>query len=51
LETRQPWLRGYRLGLRSDNGASPCAKRFGEYLSQHGIQGQYTGYDAPADHG
>jgi len=35
--------------LRSDNGAQPCSKRFVEYLGQHGIQGQYTGYDAPDD--
>ena len=38
-----------RLLLRSDNGAQPCSKAFVEYLAQTGIQGQYTGYNAPDD--
>lgn len=37
------------LVLRSDNGAQPCSKRFGEYLGTVGIRGQYTGYNAPDD--
>ena len=37
------------LVLRSDNGAQPCSKKFVEYLGKVGIQGQYTGYDAPDD--
>ena len=37
------------LVLRSDNGAQPCSKRFVEFLGQRGIQGQYTGYNAPDD--
>lgn len=37
------------LRLRSDNGPQPCSKRFAEFLSAHGIEGQYTGYNAPDD--
>lgn len=37
------------LVLRSDNGSQPCSKKFVEFLAAHGIQGQYTGYDAPDD--
>lgn len=37
------------LTLRSDNGAQPCSKEFVERLSQYGLRGQYTGYDAPDD--
>ena len=37
------------LTLRSDNGAQPCSKKFVEFLGQHGVKGQYTGYDAPDD--
>jgi len=37
------------LVLRSDNGSQPCSKRFVEFLGAHGIQGQYTGYNAPDD--
>jgi len=37
------------LTLRSDNGPQPCSKRFAEFLSAHGIKGQYTGYNAPDD--
>ena len=37
------------LVLRSDNGSQPCSKKFVEFLGAHGIQGQYTGYDAPDD--
>ena len=37
------------LVLRSDNGAQPCSKRFVEYLGSAGVQGQYTGYNAPDD--
>jgi len=38
-----------KLTLRSDNGSQPCSKRFGEYLGKTGVQGQYTGYNAPDD--
>ncbi len=37
------------LVLRSDNGSQPCSKKFVEFLAQTGIQGQYTGYNAPDD--
>jgi len=37
------------LILRSDNGSQPCSKKFVAFLSAHGVQGQYTGYDAPDD--
>ena len=37
------------LVLRSDNGAQPCSKAFVEFLGRRGVQGQYTGYDAPDD--
>jgi putative transposase len=37
------------LVLRSHNGSQPCSKRFVEFLAAHGIQAQYTGYDAPDD--
>lgn len=37
------------LTLRSDNGSQPCSKHFIEFLSQHGVKGQYTGYNAPDD--
>jgi putative transposase len=37
------------LVLRSDNGSQLCSKKFVEFLSAHGVQGQYTGYDAPDD--
>jgi len=33
----------------SDNGSQPCSKRFVEYLGKVGVQGQYTGYNAPDD--
>ncbi|MGH9401592.1 MAG: DDE-type integrase/transposase/recombinase [Terriglobia bacterium] len=34
------------LTLRSDNGAQLCSKDFVAYLGQHGVRGQYTGYNA-----
>lgn len=37
------------LILRSDNGSQPCSKRFVEYLASTGVQGEYTGYNAPDD--
>lgn len=37
------------LLLRSDNGAQPCSRRFVQYLASTGVQGQYTGYNAPDD--
>ena len=37
------------LVLRSDNGSQPSSKHFVEFLGQCGIQGQYTGYNAPDD--
>jgi putative transposase len=37
------------LLVRSDNGSQPCSKKFVEFLGQHGVRGQYTGYDAPDD--
>ena len=37
------------LTLRSDNGSQPCSKKFVEYLGKTGVQGQYTGYNAPND--
>jgi putative transposase len=40
---------GGGLTLRSDNGAQPCSKAFGEYLGRVGVHGQYTGYNAPDD--
>jgi len=41
--------RALGLVLRSDNGSQPCSKKFVEFLSAHGVQGQYTGYDVPDD--
>lgn len=38
-----------KLTLRSDNGSQPCSKKFVEYLGKTGVQGQYTGYNAPDD--
>ena len=35
--------------LGSDNGSQACSKKFVEFLPAHGVQGQYTGYDAPDD--
>jgi putative transposase len=37
------------LTLRSDNGSQPCSRKFIEFLRQHGVKGQYTGYNAPDD--
>lgn len=37
------------LVVRSDNGSQPCSRRFVEYLGKVGVQGQYTGYNAPDD--
>lgn len=37
------------LVVRSDNGSQPCSKKFVEYLGKAGVQGQYTGYNAPDD--
>ncbi len=37
------------LTLRSDNGSQPCSRKFVEFLRQHGVKGQYTGYNAPDD--
>jgi putative transposase len=37
------------LILRSDNGAQPCSNAFVKFLSHRGVQGQYTGYNAPDD--
>lgn len=37
------------LVVRSDNGSQPCSKKFVAFLAAHGVQGQYTGYDAPDD--
>jgi len=37
------------LTLRSDNGSQPCSKKFVGYLGKTGVQGQYTGYNAPDD--
>jgi putative transposase len=50
LESRQLSGEACRsLVLRSDNGAQPCSQKFVAFLSQHGIKGEYTGYDAPDD--
>ena len=38
-----------KLTLRSDNGSQPCSRKFVEYLGRTGVQGQYTGYNAPDD--
>ena len=38
-----------KLVLRSDNGSQPCSKHFVEFLGRAGVQGQYTGYNAPDD--
>ncbi len=38
-----------KLTLRSDNGSQPCSKKFVEYMGKTGVQGQYTGYNAPDD--
>jgi len=38
-----------KLTLRSDNGSQPCSKKFVEYLGKAGVEGQYTGYNAPDD--
>ncbi len=59
------WISALRMGLesegltskdacrglivRSDNGSQPCSKKFVEYLGRTGVQGQYTGYNAPDD--
>jgi putative transposase len=37
------------LTMRSDNGSQPCSRKFVEFLRQHGVKGQYTGYNAPDD--
>lgn len=47
--TEKTTCRELGLVLRSDNGSQPCSKKFVEFLSAHGVQGQYTGYDAPDD--
>jgi putative transposase len=47
--TEKATCRELGLVLRSDNGSQPCSKRFVEFLAAHGVQGQYTGYDAPDD--
>jgi putative transposase len=50
LESRQLSAESCRsLVLRSDNGAQPCSQKFVAFLSQQGIKGEYTGYDAPDD--
>ena len=53
LETRglmdKTTCRELGLVLRSDNGSQPCSKKFVEFLSTYGVQGQYTGYSAPDD--
>jgi putative transposase len=51
LEARGLWSKQLCTGLtlRSDNGSQPCSKRFIEFLSEHGVTGQYTGYNAPDD--
>lgn len=38
-----------KLTLRSDNGSQPCSRKFVEYLGRTGVQGQFTGYNAPDD--
>ena len=38
-----------QLTVRSDNGSQPCSKKFVEYIGSTGVQGQYTGYNAPDD--
>ena len=38
-----------RLTLRSDNGAQPCSRTFTAFVKKAGIQGEYTGYNAPDD--
>jgi putative transposase len=47
--TEKATCRELGLVLRSDNGSQPCSKKFVEFLNVHGVQGQYTGYDAPDD--
>lgn len=47
--TENATCRELGLVLRSDNGSQPCSKKFVEFLAAHGVQGQYTGYDAPDD--
>lgn len=37
------------LTLRSDNGSQPCSTAFVAFLRHRGVQGQYTGYNAPDD--
>lgn len=37
------------LTIRSDNGAQPCSKAFVAYLYEVGVNGEYTGYNAPND--
>ena len=48
LNTREK-VKAEGLILRSDNGSQPCSRKFVEFLRQHGVKGQYTGYDAPDD--
>ncbi len=47
--TEKTACRELGLVLRSDNGSQPCSKKFVEFLGAHGVQGQYTGYNAPDD--
>ena len=42
-------IKAQGLTLRSDNGSQPCSRKFVEFMRQHGIKGQYTGYNAPDD--
>ncbi len=37
------------LVLRSDNGSQPCSKKFVAFLAAYGVQGLYTGCNAPDD--
>jgi putative transposase len=37
------------LTLRSDNGCQPTSNKYVKYLKETGINGQYTGYNAPDD--
>ncbi len=47
--TEKTVCRELGLVLRSDNGSQPCSKKFVEFLGAYGVQGQYTGYNAPDD--